>query len=266
LIPGEVSYRLASVRPLQVAEEGVAEKPEVKGVPEEIVFQTLPYLPVMVRDIVRVMLLCGARCSELCMLRPCDVDFSDGDTWTYKPSHHKSQRRGKDRFVYFGSAAQALLRPWLEGVKAGEYVFSPARSEANRLAARSENRQTSRWPSHMKRNVAKRKKVRQRQYHARYEAHSVSVAIRRACQAVDERMRRAKNPDDHREPKEVPKEDRLFPFWSVHQLRHTSGTRVRKEFGAEVAQIFLGHSQLSTTEIYAEPDREAVKRAVAKLG
>lgn len=40
--------------------------------------------------------------------------------------------------------------------------------------------------------------------------------------------------------------------WSPNQLRHSAATKIRKQFGAEAAQIILGHSNLSTTEIYAE--------------
>ena len=40
--------------------------------------------------------------------------------------------------------------------------------------------------------------------------------------------------------------------WSPNQLRHTAGSEVRAEFRAEHAQAILGHSNLSTTEIYAE--------------
>jgi integrase len=207
-----------------------------------------------------------ARKSAISILRPIDLDQTDPHAWVYKPTRKKGKKKGKDRFVYFGPAAQEILAPWLEGVGPEAWVFSPQQSEALRNAERRQKRRTKKRPSHEQRNEKKRKTVRKRNYSAHMKTHAVGVAIRRACQKLDERMRRERNPDDKRKSKEVPKADRLFPHWHVHQIRHTAGTRVRREFGAEVAQIFLGHSQLSTTEIYAEPDREAVKKAVAKLG
>jgi integrase len=42
--------------------------------------------------------------------------------------------------------------------------------------------------------------------------------------------------------------------WSPNQLRHTTGTRVRSEFGLESAQVILGHSNARVTEVYAERD------------
>jgi integrase len=43
--------------------------------------------------------------------------------------------------------------------------------------------------------------------------------------------------------------------WSPNQLRH-----------AETARVILGHSDVSTTEIYAERDHAAAMRAVARVG
>ena len=48
--------------------------------------------------------------------------------------------------------------------------------------------------------------------------------------------------------------------WTPNQLRHARATEIRKQYGIESASSVLGHSQLSTTEIYAEQDAE---RAIA---
>jgi site-specific recombinase XerD len=54
--------------------------------------------------------------------------------------------------------------------------------------------------------------------------------------------------------------------WSPNQLRHSLGTKARKEFGIETAKVLLGHSQLSTTGIYAEQDKQRAVEAARRIG
>ena len=54
--------------------------------------------------------------------------------------------------------------------------------------------------------------------------------------------------------------------WHPHQLRHNTGTLVRREAGAEVARAVLGHSKLSTTEIYAEQDVAKAREIIGRVG
>jgi site-specific recombinase XerC len=49
-------------------------------------------------------------------------------------------------------------------------------------------------------------------------------------------------------------------------LKHACGTQIRKQFGAEASRIYLGHSKLSTTEIYAEADMGQVERIAMEMG
>ncbi len=51
--------------------------------------------------------------------------------------------------------------------------------------------------------------------------------------------------------------------WHPPQLRHSAATRLRKEYGIEVARVVLGHASALTTEIYAEADRQ---KAIAVMG
>lgn len=51
-----------------------------------------------------------------------------------------------------------------------------------------------------------------------------------------------------------------LPRWSPHWLRHNAGSRLREEFGLDVAQVMLGHSKASMTELYAHLN---LKKAVA---
>ena len=54
--------------------------------------------------------------------------------------------------------------------------------------------------------------------------------------------------------------------WHPNQIRHTAGTEVRQKFGAEMAQTILGHSHLSTTEIYAEVNAEKAATIASEIG
>ena len=51
-----------------------------------------------------------------------------------------------------------------------------------------------------------------------------------------------------------------------HQLHHNAATRIRKEFGLEVAQILLGHSKADVTQVYAERDVSRAAAVAAKIG
>ncbi len=55
--------------------------------------------------------------------------------------------------------------------------------------------------------------------------------------------------------------------WSPHQLRHNAATRLRREFGIDLAATILGHRLGSqVTEIYAEANVSKAKAVVAKVG
>jgi integrase len=54
--------------------------------------------------------------------------------------------------------------------------------------------------------------------------------------------------------------------WNPNQLRHSAATKIRSAAGLDIAGTVLGHSDLATTQVYAERDLEAAKAIVAKLG
>jgi integrase len=63
-----------------------------------------------------------------------------------------------------------------------------------------------------------------------YTRHSYRVAIRRDCLRAGVKR------------------------WHPNQLRDARATEIRERYGLEVAQVVLGHAQISTTQIYAESD------------
>lgn len=52
--------------------------------------------------------------------------------------------------------------------------------------------------------------------------------------------------------------------WTPHQVRHLTGTELRRELGIDAAQAQLGHSSVRTTEIYAEVEHEHIVAKIAR--
>ena len=60
------------------------------------------------------------------MLKPANVDRS-GDIWEYRPESHKTEHHGRQRVVFIGPQAQAVLRPYLLRDE-DSFCFQPRRS------------------------------------------------------------------------------------------------------------------------------------------
>lgn len=54
---------------------------------------------------------------------------------------------------------------------------------------------------------------------------------------------------------------------SAHKFRHTAGTQVYQKSGGDLllTQSFLGHKDVSTTQIYAEPDQSKMADVIAQI-
>ena len=77
----------------------------------------------------------------------------------------------------------------------------------------------------------------------------------------------AGNPDNHliRMSQRVAKRAGLEERITQHKFRRTFGTMVAKQFGIEQARIWLGHSDITTTQRYLAADEmvtEQSKKAV----
>jgi integrase len=54
--------------------------------------------------------------------------------------------------------------------------------------------------------------------------------------------------------------------WHPNQLRHSAATGIRDRFGLDSAQVVLGHSHASTTEIYARVNAEKAREVAKAMG
>lgn len=113
LVDVSVHQALLRVRGLQKGRSAARETEPAGPVDDVVVEATLPHLPPIVADMVRVQRLLGRRPGEVCCVRPCDLDTS-GAVWVYSPATHKSEHRGSERRIFVGPKAQAILRPYLE--------------------------------------------------------------------------------------------------------------------------------------------------------
>jgi len=109
LVPPAIYDALKAVAWLRAGRSDARETGPILPVDEGTVNDTLPHLPPIVRDMVRLQLLCGARPGELCGMRPCDVTRGTSGVWIYRPASHKTEHHGRDRKIFIGPEGQSIL-------------------------------------------------------------------------------------------------------------------------------------------------------------
>ena len=238
LLSHDILQALTTVAGLEEGRSKAREKARVVMVADPIVELTLTRLSPTVATMVRVQRLTGMRPQEVVLMRSVDIDRSDPACWIYRPSRHKNEHRGRERVVPLGPRSQALLAPYL-GWRPDEFLFSPRRAEKQRRAALRSRRQSPMTPSQQGRRP---KVAPQRAPGELYDDGSYRKAIRRACKQLG------------------------IEVWFPNQLRHTATTEIRKRYGLEASQAVLGHSELKTTQIYAETDQVAARRIMTEIG
>ena len=247
MVPPSVHHGLQAVTGLRRGRADVRESEPVKPVPDAFVDAIRPHVPDQVWAMVELQRLSGMRPQEVCIMRTCDLDTS-GRVWIYTPQCHKTEHHGRERKIYLGPSAQEILRPWLRP-ELTAYLFSPREAMAQRYAERRANRKTLVQPSQRNRKrKAKPKRSPGDQYDTRSYYHAVVYGIRRF----------------NGQAKESGKP--TIPEWHPNQLRHNAATRLRREFGLDVARAVLGHSSPVVTEVYAELDGAKAAAAMAQIG
>jgi integrase len=106
LISHTVYDRLRTVDAKSI--EGAPARPRVKQIDDVLVEATVPYCDGIVGSMIQFQRLTAVRPSEVCIMRPCDIDRS-AEIWIYTPSHHKTEHLGKSRIVAIGPRSQVVL-------------------------------------------------------------------------------------------------------------------------------------------------------------
>jgi integrase len=250
LVPPTTYQALQALVGLKRGRTAAREPKPILPVADATVDATLPYLPAVVADMVRLQRLTGCRPGEVCQLRPCDVDRS-GDVWTYRPARHKTDYRGRERVIYIGPKAQAILRHYLLRA-ADAYCFSPADSEAKRLEALHATRRTPL-------SCGNRPRPRRRTLGDRYSKEAYINAIKRGVRRANRKIL-----DDATEA--GVQDPALVSQWRPNQLRHSAASEIRKQYGLEAAQVILGHAKADITQVYAERDSQLAAAVALKIG
>jgi len=237
LIPVTVSQALSSVPLLKKGRTTAPELPPVRPVAEEVVERTLPHLPRVIADMVRVQRYIGCRPGELCRMTPAELDRSQAE-WEWRPTKHKTSWRDEDRVLAIGPRAQAILMPYLDRDPSLP-CFLPAESEAFRNAERRAARKSPMTPSHRARRERARRKLRSQKP---YDEKAYRRAIVRACELHG------------------------IHAWSPNQLRHAAAQEARQKLGLDAAQARLGHKHAKTTEIYAKSTLEKARLVAQMMG
>lgn len=94
LCPSDVLQALVAVAGLRKGRTAAPDAPSVRPVAESVVNATLPHLPRVIRDMVRLQLLSGCRPGEIISLKPSDV-CRDGEVGEYAPASHKTEHHGQ---------------------------------------------------------------------------------------------------------------------------------------------------------------------------
>jgi integrase len=251
---------LTTVRGLEKGRTKARDTEPVKPVLEEVVNATLLFMLPQVRVMVELQRLTGMRPGEVRIMRACDLEMT-GDVWLYRPAHHKTRHKGKERIVAIGPRGQEIIKPFLK-LDTQAYLFSPKDAMEYRRALRRQNRKTKVQPSQVDRRKRNPRKRPGDYYQMTAYHHAVTKAIDAAntAQACDQ-------------CKPLKPEERCanckaaaIPHWHPHQLRHTHATEVRRRFGLEAAQVALGHSQAQITEVYAERDLALAANVARQIG
>ena len=236
MLPVTVYQALATVSGLRKGRTAAREPDPIMPVADDVREATLPFLPPIVADMVKLQRVTGSRPGEICLLRPSDVERGS-EIWCYRPSSHKTQHHGRDRRIYIGPRGQVILSPYLLR-PSDSFCFSPAEGDQERKEQKRALRKTPVQPSQRDRSKAKpRRKPGQR-----YTTKSYFYAVRRGCQKAG------------------------VPLWSPNQLRHSAATEVSHRFGLVAAATVLGHSKPDTTLLYAERDYSLAEKIMKDIG
>ena len=236
LLPLAIYQALTTVDGLRKERSAAREKPPVGPVPEAHIEAVVPRVSPTVATMIGVQRLTGMRPQEVILMRAVDIERTDPACWVYRPHRSKGEHRGKDRVVFLGPKCQELLKPYLEH---DGYMFSPKRSEMQRRAELGARRKRPLSPA----QAAWRPKPNpKRSPGDLYDGGAYRKAIRRECKRLG------------------------IPVWFPHQLRHSAATEFRRRYGLEASQAVLGHSELGTTQIYAEVHHEAARKIMAEIG
>ena len=241
--PKDVWESLLTVDNLKKGRSSAKEPKHINPVSLDVMNKTLEFCGPMIRNIILLQFHGGMRPEEVLTMKPCEI-HRIGDVWKYVPAHHKNENKELPRNIFLGPKAQAVLLPYLEqmGSQSTEYLFTSARYNTERTTHLRAVRKTKVQPSQQ--GVRKGRENRKTRMYSTdsYSTKAYRDAIKRAAKRAG------------------------VEHWFPYQIRHAAGTLARQIGGLDGAQVFLGHANAQTTEIYAELDESKAAEIARKIG
>jgi integrase len=268
---------LQAVRGLQRGRSTARETEPVHPVHPSVVEKTLTSLGRPVAAMVRLQLLTGMRPGEACVMRACDLDMS-GPVWLYRPGsdegfegRHKTAHHGHQRVIAIGPKGQQIIKPFF-ALDTRAYLFSPQQANEEWRAEKRRKRRSKVQPSQRDRRKIRPKKSPGLHYTTSSYAHAIATACLKAFPPPEPLAKRDDETKKQWRARITPeqleelKRWRKAHHWHPHQLRHSAATKIRREFGLDVARVVLGHRTPAITELYAELDVGRAVEAMERLG
>jgi integrase len=123
LCPTDLYHRLTCVKGLVEGQGGCKESVKVQPAALESINGVLPYVGATVGAMMTVQYKAGMRPGEVCQMQREYIDTS-GDTWLYKPPHHKNHHRGVILVKALTPSLHSILLPYMGN---SPFMFQPGR-------------------------------------------------------------------------------------------------------------------------------------------
>ncbi|QDT02221.1 site-specific tyrosine recombinase XerC [Rubripirellula lacrimiformis] len=214
--------RLRSVDPLRMGQTEAPEVADVEPVDIDVVRRTAAELSPILKAMIRIQVGTGMRPSEVCRMRPCDIDRT-GEVWVYRLAKHKTANQGKTKAVPLVGDVRDAVTDYLQRAPEAP-CFSPRESIAWVQSNKRANRKSKVQPSQINRAKPNPKK----QPGECFTSHSYRQSIQRAAKRAG------------------------VERWHPYQIRHLAATVICDALGIEAVQAMHGHSKRAMSEHYAK--------------
>lgn len=146
--------RLQAVSPLLSGRTEAQDNPAKAPATEEQVQAVRKHVSPLVRDLIDVQRLTGARAGELLLMTPAKIDRTK-DVWLYDVDGHKTAHHGHRRIIAIGSRAQVILKRRMQRLKPNAPIFK-IRRDSYTLAVRRacQEHDIPPWTPHQLRHAA----------------------------------------------------------------------------------------------------------------
>lgn len=222
---------------------GLPERPRREAVRDSDVIATLPFLPPIVADMVKIQRAACLRPSEVCDLRVGDIVFSDSGTATVDKVKNKIARTGVHRQIAFGYAEQKILRLYCEGRKPEEFLFSMKALVEYQFQQKRLNRKTPMTPSQKQREIDR--------FKTRFDRFGENITSNVYARIVARAVNRAIFADAG------------VQKWTPYQLRHAAYSAISAQYGVDVASKVAGHLSPNLARVYDHSAAEVSQRVAA---